>query len=119
MEWPAAGIVPEPWCWLPVNVDPMLGAAEPGRSLPDGSWVLNWAGAGVNIIKWRAGERLALWFLITCSCRTGEQAAVLCLSVAGTEGGPWSEVGRVWRCKMLCREKRGRSGRSGVWLGGL
>ena len=27
MEWPAAGIVPEPWCWFPVNVDPMLGAS--------------------------------------------------------------------------------------------
>lgn len=90
MEWPAAGIVPEPWCWLPVNVDPAVGAAEPGKSLPDGSWVLNWAGAGVNIIKWRAGGRLAFWSLITCSCRTGEQAAdgVLCLSVVGTEGGP-------------------------------
>lgn len=43
--------------WFPVNVDPTVGAAEPGESLPDSSWVLTWAGASVTVIKWRAGER--------------------------------------------------------------
>lgn len=89
----------------------MVGAAEPGKSLPDSSWVLTWAGASVTVIKWRAGERPPDHVLLQ-NWGAGSR-------VVGTEGGllegVWAECGDV-KC---CAERNRRCGRSDVWLGGL
>lgn len=86
--------------WFPVNVDPTVGAAEPGESLPDSSWVQVWAGASVTVIKWRAGRDLLMRALAELGSRQG------CWN-RGLLEGVWAECGDV-KC---CAERNRRSGR--------
>ena len=106
MEWPAAGIVPEPWCWFPVNVDPTAGGCGAWQEPARRSWVLTWAGAGVTVIKWRAGERPALDRVLLQNWGAGSRRCPLPVGRWNRGRAAGGRVGRVWICKMLCREKR-------------